>query len=304
MKAPGAESGNTQMPTFFVIGAAKCGTTSLHEYLDLHPDISMSDVKEPRYFMRHSSGLSQPIIESREDYLALFRSGTKIRGESSVGYSAWPAVGGIPRAIAQEVREPRFIYLVRDPIDAVLSGLTQMRSDSWFPEDASGTGMTLVDVLGQADVPLESRVLRSVMFMSQLRQYLEVFPRETILVLDSDDLKRRRPETLAEVFAFVGVDPDFRHPKFSQEFNASTDLRRKSGFYRSLVRVEWLRALVYRLPRGARQRVIGAVSRPLSTPLVGLTATPEQRSELEVIFRTEVEELREFTGQEFSGWSI
>jgi hypothetical protein len=297
-------SRNTEMPNLFVIGAAKCGTSSLHEYLDLHPEISMSDVKEPRYFIRHQVGLSQPVVGSRREYLALFEPGTKIRGEASVGYSSWPAVDGVPRAISDETENPRFIYLVRDPVETVLSGLTQMQSDSWFPEDSTGTAITVEDVLNSSDTPLESRVLRSVMFMTQLRQYLQVFPADTILILDSDELRNRRRETLAEVFSFLGVDPDFRHPRFGEEFNAGSDLRRKSGFYRSLVRVGWLRALVYRLPRGLRQRVIGAVSRPLSTPLPRVTATPEQRSQLKAILSPEVEDLREFTGKPFSSWSI
>ena len=54
-------SRNREMPNLFIIGAAKCGTSSLHSYLDLHPEISMSDVKEPMYFLRsHLEGSARP----------------------------------------------------------------------------------------------------------------------------------------------------------------------------------------------------------------------------------------------------
>ena len=90
------------MPTFFVIGAAKCGTTSLHEYLDLHPDISMSDVKEPSYFLERT-GRTGNKPSGRDAYLGLFKEGTAARGESSPQYSAFPHQGGVPRAIRLEV---------------------------------------------------------------------------------------------------------------------------------------------------------------------------------------------------------
>ena len=71
---------NTEMPNLFIIGAAKCGTTSLHHYLDQHPEVSMSEVKEPRYFCRHFDDLGLPAVSRRDEYLGLFESGTAHRG--------------------------------------------------------------------------------------------------------------------------------------------------------------------------------------------------------------------------------
>jgi len=63
------------MPTFFVIGAAKCGTTSLHSYLDLHPEISMSSSKEPAFFVPEPIYRTQ--VTERKAYLSLFESGAR-----------------------------------------------------------------------------------------------------------------------------------------------------------------------------------------------------------------------------------
>src|SRR5688500_19663917 len=72
------------LPNLLIIGAMKCGTTSLHHYLDLHPDISMSDPKEVRFF-------DDPAWEERIDwYRGHFDPNAPVTGESSVYYSAYP----------------------------------------------------------------------------------------------------------------------------------------------------------------------------------------------------------------------
>ncbi len=312
MNPPGSKTGKPvernleedEMPNFFVIGAAKCGTSSLHEYLDLHPEISMSDIKEPRYFLRHVEGVQQPVVRELTAYLSLFKSGTKMRGESSVGYSSWPAIDGVPKAIAAEVEDPRFVYLVRDPIEMTVSGIRQMQSDSWFSKDEGGTGVSLESVLRAAQDPLRSRILASGMFMTQVEQYLKAFSRESLLIVDSDQLRLRRVETLREIFSFLGVEKEFDCDGFHSEFNSGSDLRRKSDFYRSLVRVRWLRHLVYRLPRGFRRRVVAAASRPLSAPIERPVLTKSSRAALAEVFHPEVEALRCFSGNGFPTWSL
>ena len=116
---------NTEMPNLFIIGAAKCGTTSLHCYLDLHPEISMSRIKEPRFFACPEGPREERAITDRNRYLALFEAGKKIRGEASPAYSQHPAVSGVPGRIAMESPDAKFIYLVRDPIERIESQLSR-----------------------------------------------------------------------------------------------------------------------------------------------------------------------------------
>src|SRR5215210_1669165 len=90
-----------QIPNLFIVGAAKCGTTSLYEYLNEHPDIYMCPVKEPHFFsnvqIRNKEVHKDPepgkyymtkVIRSTEIYLSLFKEGLncKIRGEASPSY--------------------------------------------------------------------------------------------------------------------------------------------------------------------------------------------------------------------------
>ncbi len=110
----------SRKPNLFIIGAQKCGTTSLHHYLAAHPEIFLSEPKEPGYFVPEIDYYPR----DREWYLGLFEgaSGHRYVGESSTHYTKLPVYPGVVERIADFVDEaPRFIYLMRDPIDRAVS---------------------------------------------------------------------------------------------------------------------------------------------------------------------------------------
>ena len=83
------------LPNLIVIGAAKCGTTSLHEYLDAHPEIAMSREKELYFFIEEKNwnkGLAW--------YESNFDPHARVRGESSPGYTVFPLYQGVPERMA------------------------------------------------------------------------------------------------------------------------------------------------------------------------------------------------------------
>ena len=290
------------MPTFFVIGAAKCGTTSLHEYLDLHPDISMSDVKEPRYFLERT-GRTGNKPSGRDAYLGLFKEGTAARGESSPQYSAFPHQGGVPRAIRLEVENPRFIYLVRDPIERARSMVTNSKA-SPVKGGRLRRDMSLAEAFGDISRPLDSVILAGGLYMTQINHFLEEFSRHSILVVDSDELRLAPESVLSRIFGFLGLADLSVAPEEGIVMNRSDHLREKTRLYLALADLSFLRKLVYRLPRNRRDALIENIRRPLSRPLPTEPMEPELRRQLEELYRPEVEKLREFTGMDFKSWSI
>ena len=99
------------MPNLFIAGAAKSGTSTLHDYLSLHPDINMSVNKEPNYFWRKDKGLKH--------YAKLYGDGRqRYLGESSTTYRVLPEV--VDR-IGETVSDPRFIFIFRNPVDRAVS---------------------------------------------------------------------------------------------------------------------------------------------------------------------------------------
>src|SRR5688500_3515585 len=97
-----------RLPTFITIGAAKSGTTSLHYYLDQHPEISMSSPKETNFFERSDAA------ESLDEYQLHFRAGFPARGESSVHYTCFPTIPDVQERIASALPDVKLIYIVRD----------------------------------------------------------------------------------------------------------------------------------------------------------------------------------------------
>jgi Sulfotransferase domain len=191
-------------PNLLVIGAAKCGTTSLHAYLNAHPEIAMS--REDLDFFVEEKNWSRGL----EWYEAQFVD-APARGDSSVSYAAFPEYRGVPDRIARTLPDARLIYLVRDPVERVVS--------HFFHHSIRYPGESL-DELATSD--LGRRLVDVSRYWTQLSRYLEHVPAEQILVVDSDELNERRRETLERIFGFVGVDPTFRSRAFKRRHNVAT----------------------------------------------------------------------------------
>ncbi len=284
------------LPNFFVIGAGQSGTTSLHHYLGLHPQVQVSEPKEPNFFCRPEDG-PWPFgrVDSREDYEALFSPGAPARGDCSPSYSQHPLRPGVPDRIADLVPEARLIYLVRDPIDRVVAH---------YVHDVSSVGerRAFVEALGDLDDPMNPYIVGS-SYATQAERFLERFPDEALLIVDSHELRLNREGTLRRIFGFLGVDQRFSSPGFAEELNVGSDKRLHSeGYARardSRLGELWRRAVPPRLRRPisdrARRATAPAVARP--RPDGKLRAALAER------LRPETRRLRELTGEAFSAWS-
>jgi len=125
-----------RMPNLFLIGAGKCGTTSLHAYLSAHPNIAGSKEKEPSFFIKQDELREQQLMESMrpeasqlDAYLALFDHdpGTAYRMEASPSYSSYPVFSDVPERIAAASPNAHIVYLVRNPVDRAISHYWQDR---------------------------------------------------------------------------------------------------------------------------------------------------------------------------------
>lgn len=280
-------AGTGQLPTFFVIGAAKCGTTSLHHYLDEHPEISMSKVKEPQIFAE--DGYRSRLGE----YRSLFAREAAVRGESSAVYSQYPRWPGVPERIATSVPEARFVYLVGDPIERAISHYRQHVADG---KESRTLSAALADWARE-----DSLFLCPSRYATQLRRYLEHFDADRVLVVDQRDLLEDRELTLSRVFGFLAVEPSFRSPGFEAKLNP-TDLRRvPTALGRRLEETRVLRAARgVPMPAALRRGVRGLVSRRVRRPELERPL----RARVAESLREEVEWLRAFTGQDFATWSL
>jgi hypothetical protein len=284
------------LPNFFIVGAPKAGTTSLHNYLDAHPQIQMSAIKEPRFFAGPENGIPYPPdrVATLGAYEALFDPAVEARGESSTDYATYPRREGVPERIKARVPAARFIYLVRDPIARAISHY-KMRTA------LLGEHRTLSEALGDLS-DLRSPYLSPGLYATQLELYLRAFPPERILVIDQADLLASRESTVSQVFDFLSVERTAPLAGFEEEHLGSGDWRAYPSGYADFVahhlapRLNWV-------PRGLRRSVRRSVERLLWRRL-DADLDDELRRRLEDLYAPQANRLRELTGKEFPTWSV
>ena len=273
------------LPNVFIIGAAKCGTTSLHHYLDQHPDISMSTEKEPGVF---SEGRWATRRESHE---GLFDCEAPFRGESSTSYSRYPVEGDAAARIHAAAPDAKLIYLVREPIERTIS--------DYVHHVALGLEeRSLNEALRDFAEP-ENYYVTTSRYALQAGRYLEHFPASSLLVLDQGDLLTRRAETMREVFSFIGVDPSFHSPEFEVELLKRSDYF-EHGSLAWRLRESPVGRLFRRLPLRQRLRVARMARRALPTE-ERPTLEPALEAELRDYLMPEVERIREISGKPLEG---
>ena len=276
------------LPNLIVIGAVKAGTTSLHEYLDTHPQIAMSRPKELDFFVPEKNR-----GHSLDWYERQFRD-APVRGETSPSYAAHPFRAGVPERMHAIIPAARLIYLVRDPIERIVSHYLHRSVNHPY----IGTLEQAIANPGHGpELIAHSR------YWDQLEQYLEYFSAEQILVVDSSELHLRRAEALERVFRFLGVDPGHRSPEIERWHNRGATHGRLTTTGQLVLRA--LGATLGR--RGAlavRQHAPALVRSAFRTPYERPVPAPALRARLEEELRPEVERLRSHTGLAFADWSI
>jgi hypothetical protein len=272
-----------------VIGGLKCGTTSLHHYLGLHPEVGMSRPKELNFFVEE---LNRPL--GPEWYASHFRERDPVRGESSPHYTNEPRFTGVAERMAALLPDARLIYMVRDPVDRALSH---------FLHNVAG-GYETRPLEGALAGPDSAYVHRG-LYAMQLAPYLDRFPRERVALVTREELRDERGATMRRLFGFLGVDEAFASPQFSREWE--TGGGKGSGRFRAMdraVRLPGLRALdrgFDRLPESLRW----LVERVVHDPKGGAAPKPELPAELRERlierFRPDVEALEGIAERRF-GW--
>jgi hypothetical protein len=314
-----------RLPDFFIIGAAKAGTTSLYAILDRHPDIFMPKVKEPEFFARddrYNAGI--------ESYAAAFADATphQIVGEASTIYSMAPFFPDTAARIKAHVPEAKLIYVMRQPVERAYSFYTQIiknyqndtkdmmvhRSfEEFVLPESHATAAPRSSVFSRAtdhftDVP--ELCLAGSDYVKQIEAYLAHFPRDQMLFLKFEDFVRDGPTTIRKITNFLGIAPldSLVFSDGAAVQNVSQDhFETVAGMllaerWRKRYRIIWgLRRL---LPRNLKERVkrkrIGRNS--LSEVYIPLQMKPETREVLQNRFASEIPYLTQITGLYFDDW--
>jgi hypothetical protein len=274
------------LPNLLIIGAAKCGTTSLHNYLNAHPEISMSDIKELDFFVTDGTWGN-----GVDWYKGNFDPTATIRGESSTSYTRGRHAEGVAARAKSVLSDVKLIYMVRDPIDRIRSDYHQHRA----------IGMERRNLAAALADP-ENPYVQASSYGSQLKPYVDHFGAQRILVETQERFLTERRACLGRIFQFLEVDDQVDRDEFDRTWERSEG----KGWAYSL---GWrLRQRGVRLPRALRwpaQRLqrswlLGGASRSARPPEID----EDLRRKLVACLEPEMATLRKLTGMSFDEWSL
>lgn len=283
-----ASSRGLSLPNLVIIGAQKCGTSGLHYYLGLHPEVSMSNPKELNFFIAERNW-----GRGVEWYSRHFDPNARCRGEASPNYTAFPQHMGVPQRMAEVVPDAKLVYLVRDPLQRIAAHYVHNYAKRREKGDLRATLLH----------PNTSYVPRS-RYFTQLQRFLEVYDAERVMVIDNDDLRDERASTLRRLFEFIGVDPTFEHPRFEQVRHSTSRKKRATKLGMRVQRLSRTR-LGRKVPR--RAWLAADLALPLSKPITrpdGSALAEALGEEVVEVLREDADRLRSFTGRDFRSWSV
>lgn len=205
-------------PDFFILGTAKCGTTSLHAWLDSHPDILMSDPKEPFF-------LEAEYEAGREYYWQTYFK--HWQGEALTGDARHRNLyfSYVPERIRELSPAARCIILLREPVARAHSHWWHWRRRGMEPLDfrsaveadieriESGIGVRTPEEMAEYARRLDPAgkgpyrtYVDSGYYAEQIERYLSVFPKEQVKIVFFENLVRTPKQHLEDILRFLGVD--------------------------------------------------------------------------------------------------
>jgi hypothetical protein len=304
-------------PNFFIVGAAKTGTTSLYRYLDQHPDVFMSPIKEPCFFAPEVAGagpgaraafqadaaalsayLDGPMRQKRgtgivlewDDYLKLFRHVRRETaiGEASVSYLSSMAAA---RAIRARIPEARILMMFRDPAQRLFSHYTAARS-------VGATDRSFVQWVRQEQTAEAGRrppfgPVWTGRYADHLQRYLDVFPAAQVRTYLYDDYLQAPTRTLADILGFLGVDPGYPID-VTRRYNVTLEPRWPTLHRLTTPIRQTIRAIA---PRSVTERVRGSLRAPVRQAL-----TADERRQAIDLYGGDIRRLATLIRRDLSAW--
>ena len=288
-------------PSFFLVGAPKCGTTSLCHYLRQHPDIFIPDQKELNFF---ASDLDMPrYYRNVWDYLKPFGDTAKtVSGEATTWYL-------YSRTAAQEIRDfnraAKIIIALRQPTDMIYSlfrhrryvGLERFERFSQVLEREANY---ISNLNGGLNVKTNLIYSDAAMYHSQIEKYIEIFGHANVHIALFDDIENNPQDVYRGMLGFLGVSDDFR-PSFC---NVNKTGRIRSERLRQQLDhpPAAVQRLAYALPRRIRRTAYWTLRRLNVSYAPPPPLDRALRRRLNDKFRPDVERLSALIGRDLTHW--
>jgi hypothetical protein len=298
------------IPNTFIVGAPRSGTTALHHYLSQHPDIFMSDPKEPHHFgLDLWTDYTEFFRRFRDEelYLSLFANAgdAKAAGEGSVWYL-------FSSSAAEEIHtfnpDARIVVTLRHPVDYMHSLHQHMRISGEEPiedfvealeldrQDRVDKGIELVGRWGTGFPGYRP----TAMFARQIRRYQDRFGKDQVHIVLLDDIKADTAAACGRICSFLGVDPDY-DADFSP-VNESRTVKRR-WLHTAMTRDWQIKHRVGKLlPEPVKVRIWRRLHNVATSRGKRGKLDPDVRARLTVEFTDEIRELADVIERDLDHW--
>lgn len=291
-------SKNSKLPNFLIVGGAKCGTTSLANYLSQNKEIFIPSTKEPHYFVYEKLVQSVSIlVRDLDSYHQLFADANEpARGEASVFYLFFHEIV-IPRIIETLGADTKIIIILRNPVDRAFSAYNYARSMN------RNENLQFLEALEVEDERIHDPKVSPMMLYTKLGKYCKMvsayqnaFPQCHVELFD--DLKSDPAALINRLERFLGVEPSGM-----SEFQ----VHNRGG-------LEWKNPLVGRVMKFVsfhgqfiKKRLPGLrkLAKRSAVNLLQQSAkkiTPAEHDLLCNVFSDEIDELEQILGRDLSHW--
>jgi len=291
-------------PNFFIIGAPKCGTTSLAQWLSEHPQVYFSLVKEPFYF---SEDIYQN-FSSWDEYLKLFsfvKAHHLAIGEGTTHYLFSAAA---VKEIERRINDPKYIVMVRNPVDMAYAlhqqqvyGLNEDVLDfeqAWHLSPQRRKGER---VLENCQSPLLLDYQEFCLLGKQVERLFDTVPRERVLLLKLDDFREDSRKEYLKVIHFLNLEDDGREdfPVYNQAKRWRN--RWQGKIVRALSKFISILKFKHRILPEKSLGIINFLKKKTIVNDQRSPLSPDFRKELLYFFKEDIKLLSELMGEDLSG---
>lgn len=289
------------LPNLILIGAPRCGTTSLFHWLAAHPDVSAARTKEAQYLVDPGSSIFHDRANFRDHGLSGYAD---LFPEAPVVFDATPGYLYQRTAldvIARDLPDARLLVVLRNPTERFLSAHRYFtHNHPVLDVGVTPTELFERSLVGDASLPANEFVADAVAhgeYARVLAEWVAACGRERLMLVLSEDIRDRPAEVLTRIAAWTGLDPA---PLLAQEFvahNVSYSTRRH-GIQRVVARARRL------LPSGAVRAAVARAYRRLNvvTPATGNSSDDGLRARLQAHYEPWNRQLSEQFGLDLTSW--
>jgi hypothetical protein len=280
----------------FIVGTAKSGTTSFHNYLHQHPNISMSEIKETNFFSfdeieKNNLYYNDNSVKSEKLYLNLFRNSSdeKYLGESSVSYLFYESV---PQRLFDYNPDAKILIFLRNPAHRAFSHYLMDYSAGYF-------NYSFEEIIQNEGIPKQvyQQIVSLGMYADQVKRYYTLFGKEQVKIILFEEASLNLLETLKEIESFLKLSNYDKYDKTKRNIFLGSGKGIVFVLYRSQQIKKILKLL---LPKRITDKFKSTFLKGTRKPVIN----EENRNFLKKIYSKNIEETSSIIGRDLKKlWS-